>query len=77
MMGNPTFEKWQRVSRQNAVRNKLPWSAQEDANLMAGSGRIIDEALELQRTYRSVRHRLHHLRSQGITLARDKQKETL
>ena len=76
LMGNPITEKWQEISKKYATRSGQ-WSEAEDKHLASSTGRVIDDALALQRTYLAVGNRLHRLRRQGITLNRDKQKETL
>lgn len=70
MLGNPTNERWQEITAKHATRRGR-WSEAEDDYLAASTDRAVDDALALKRTFRSVEHRIAHLRKRGIALARD------
>lgn len=66
LIGNPTVEKWQEISLKHATRNGEPWREQEDRYLATSTARAIDDALALQRSYRSVRSRRFRLIAAGL-----------
>lgn len=70
LLGNHTLERWQEITTKHATRRGR-WSEAEDAYLTASTDRVVDDALELKRTYSSVEHRIARLRARGVTLARD------
>ena len=70
LLGDPTHERWQEITAKHATRRGR-WSEAEDAYLAASTERIVDDALALKRTYRSVENRIRDLRRSGVTLARD------
>lgn len=70
LLGDPTHERWQEITAKYATRRGR-WSEAEDAYLAASTDRIVDDALALERTYVSVKHRIALLRKRGVTLARD------
>lgn len=70
LVGNPYLERCREIAAKYAtVRGR--WSEAEDAYLVASTERIIEDALELKRTYDSVSNRLARLRRHGVNLARD------
>lgn len=70
LLGDPAMERWQEITTKHATRRGR-WSEAEDAYLTASTDRVVDDALELKRTYSSVDHRIDRLRARGVTLARD------
>lgn len=71
ILGEPTTERWREITAKHATRNGEPWSEAEDTYLAASTERIVDDALALKRTYKSVENRIARLRRSGVTLARD------
>lgn len=71
LLGNPTYERWQEIAAKHATRRGR-WSEAEDAYLATSTDRIVDDALALKRTHKSVETRLTRLRRRGVTLARDR-----
>ena len=71
ILGHPTVERWNEIAAKHATRKSEPWSEAEDAYLAASTARILDEAIELKRTFSSVASRRSMLRKRGVILARD------
>ena len=70
LLGNQAMERWQEITAKHAT-SRGRWSEAEDAYLTASTDRVVDDALELKRTYNSVSHRIDRLRARGVALARD------
>lgn len=69
--GHPTVEKWVAVTAKKATRKSKIWTEAEDNYLAESTGRMIDEALALNRTFHAVASRRKILRKRGVILARD------
>ena len=70
LLGNPTLDRWREITAKHATRHGR-WSEAEDAYIAASTDRVVDDALALKRTHKSVNNRITRLRASGVTLARD------
>ena len=73
LIGNTYQERSQEITAKHATRKGESWSQSEDQYLVNSTDRVIDDALALKRTHKSVERRVACLRDRGVVLARDQQ----
>ena len=73
LIGNTYQERSQEITAKHATRKGESWSQAEDQYLVNSTDRVIDDALALKRTHKSVERRVACLRDRGVVLARDQQ----